>query len=277
MSGLAVAARQLVHIYRLEGHDVVALTGVDLDVAPGQLVGVLGPSGAGKSTLLRLLAALQRPSAGRLRLGEHDLGAIAGRDLDRVRARDVGVVLQGAEQNLLPYATPEQNIAFAQRPARRLGHRELPAAGDVLDLVGLAQLARRPLSGLTPGERQRLAVGVAIAASPGLLLADEPTSRLDHAYRDEVLDALVNVNAQRGTTIVAVTHDPAVAARFERTITIRDGRIGAEGRRGREFAVLGADGSLQLPPLVRDQIPAGTLLEVEVDDHAVITIRSVPE
>lgn len=262
MTGLSVTARGLVHIYRIEGNDVVALTGVDLDVAPGQMVGLLGPSGSGKSTLVALLAGLQRPSAGTLRVGDHDLGALADAALDRLRAVEVGTVLQGARRNLLPYLPPRDNIAFAQREARRLGAGPLPAPDEVLDVLGLGDCAERGLGELTPGQLQRLAVGVGMAARPGLLLADEPTSQLDHQYRDEVIDALHGVNAAVGTTVVAVTHDPDVAARMTRTITIRDGRIGAEGRGGEDFAVMGRDGSLQLPPDVRDLVPPGTLLRV---------------
>ncbi len=120
MTGLAVAAHGLVHIYRSEGNDVVALGGVDLDVAPGEVVGLLGPSGAGKSTLLTLLAGLLRPSAGKLWVGEHDLLALDEAGRDRMRARDVGVVLQGAARNLLPFAT-----ADGQRRLR--GARACPA------------------------------------------------------------------------------------------------------------------------------------------------------
>ncbi len=272
MTGTAVTAHRLVHIYRMEGNDVVALSSVDLDVPAGQMVGLLGPSGAGKSTLLRLLAGLQTPSAGRLQVGSHDLTAITRAAMDRMRASEVGVVLQGAANNLLPYATPAQNIAFAQRPARRRGHK-LAGPRDVLSLVGMADDANRKLAHLTPGQLQRLAVAVAMAALPGLLLADEPTSQLDHSHRDEVLDALAHINQQLGTTVITVTHDPDVAARFPRTITIRDGRIGAEGRGGKEFAVLSADGSIQLPPHIRDTIPAGTLLEVSIDNHTTITLQ----
>jgi putative ABC transport system ATP-binding protein len=272
LRGVAVSAHGLVHIYRMEGNDVVALTSVDLDVLPGQLVALLGPSGAGKSTLLRLLAGLQIPSAGRLHVGDHDLAAINAGELDRMRAYEVGIVLQGAANNLLPYLTPEGNIAFAQRAARRYRNSTVPDPREVLELVGLADQAQRPLRSLTPGQQQRLAVGVAMATLPGLLLADEPTSQLDHAYRDEILDAIVHINGELGTTVIAVTHDPQVAERFSRTITIRDGRIGAEGRAGKEYAVVGRDGSLQLPPHVRDIVAPGTLLEVWVDDGGTIRL-----
>ena len=273
MTGTSVSAHGLVHIYRLEGNDVVALTSVDLDVSPGQMVGLLGPSGSGKSTLLRLLAGLQQPSAGRLWVGSHDLTAISDADLNRMRALEVGIVLQGASNNLLPYLTPEANVAYAQDEARRHRREDLAEPDDVLDIVGLADQARRRLVELTPGQLQRLSVGVAIAALPGLLLADEPTSQLDHGYRDEVLDAIEHINAELDTTVITVTYDPEVAARFSRTITIRDGRIGAEGRDGEEFAVVGRDGSLQLPPHIRDTIPPGALLRVRIGDDGVISLE----
>ncbi|MGN6302892.1 MAG: ABC transporter ATP-binding protein [Angustibacter sp.] len=274
MSGLDVAAHGLVHIYRLEGNDVVALSGVDLDIASGEVVGLLGPSGSGKSTLLNLLAGLLRPSAGRLRVGDHDLTRLDEKGLARMRASDVGIVVQGAMRNLLPYASPVDNVRFAQRGARALG-RDLPDPHEVLDLVGLADHARTPLDQLAPGQRQRLAVGVALGARPGLLLLDEPTSQLDHEGRDEVLAAIEDVNRLLGTTVVAVTHDPEVAARLHRTVTIRDGRVGAEGRRGEDFAVVGRDGSLALPPDVLEVVPPGSLLRVELQDDG--TVRLVPQ
>ena len=270
--GLPVSAHGLVHIYRLEGNDVVALTSVDLEVPAGQLVGLLGPSGSGKSTLLTLLAGVQRPSAGRLRVGEYDLSVLEDPELDRLRAVEVGAVLQGAVRNLLSYATPAQNVTFAQKAARRLGVRQLPRPAEVLDLLALADCAERRLVELTPGQLQRLAVAVGMATLPGLLLADEPSSQLDHRYRDEVLQAIGSVNASVGTTVITVTHDPEVAARMPRTITIRDGRIGAEGHGGEDFAVLGRDGSLQLPPDVRERLAPGTLLRVRLNPDGTVLL-----
>jgi putative ABC transport system ATP-binding protein len=275
MSGLDVAAHGLVHIYRLEGNDVVALSGVDLDIAAGEVVGLLGPSGSGKSTLLNLLAGLLRPSAGRLRVGEHDLTRLDEKGLARMRAGDVGIVVQGAMRNLLPYASPLDNVRFAQRGARAISRRDLPDPHEVLALVGLADDGRTPLDRLAPGQRQRLAVGVALGCRPGLLLLDEPTSQLDHTGRDEVLAAVDDVNRLLGTTVVAVTHDPEVAARLPRTITIRDGRVGAEGRRGEDFAVVARDGSLALPPDVLDTVPPGSLLQVRLESDG--SIRLVPQ
>jgi putative ABC transport system ATP-binding protein len=261
-----VSCHGLVHIYQLEGNDVVALSGVDLDVAPGEVVGLLGPSGAGKSTLLNLCAGLLRPSAGRLHVGEHEIARMDEKGLARMRAVDVGVVLQGAMRNLLPYASPLDNVRFAQRGARRFSDEVLPSAHEVLELVGLADHPTTALPALTPGQRQRLAVGVGLAARPGLLLLDEPTSQLDHEGRDEVLQAVGDVNRDLGTTVVAVTHDPEVAGRLPRTVTIRDGRVGAEGRAGEEFAVVSADGSVPLPPHALAALPPGSLLRVHEED-----------
>ena len=262
--GLAVSTHGLVHIYRAEGHDVAALAGVDLDVRAGEMVGLLGPSGAGKSTLLTLFGGLMRPSAGRIRIGGHDLSRMDEPALDEYRAADVGMVLQGAGRNLLPYLGPRDNVAFAQTAARSVG-RSVPAPGEVLELVGLTDVARTPLSAMTPGRLQLTALAVAISTLPGLLLADEPTSQLDHRARDLVLDRLHEVNRQVGTTVVLVTHDAEVAARLPRTITIRDGRVGGEGRRGEEYAVVSADGSLPLPDEVLDDFPPGSLIRVHRD------------
>ena len=190
-------------------------------------------------------------------------------------------MLQGAARNLLPYLSAEQNVNFAQRgaiaqrgaAARRNG--ALPGPREVLSLVGLTARGRmrvRP-DQLSPGERQRLALAVALANRPGLLLADEPTSQLDSRARDEVIAALESVR-RAGTTVIVVTHDPAVGMQMGRTVTIRDGRVGAEGRRGEDFAVVGRDGSIHLPHDVLDVFSPGTLVEVLLEPDG--TARLVP-
>jgi ABC-type lipoprotein export system ATPase subunit len=257
---IGVSCRGLVTIYRLEGYEVVALAGVDLDIRPGESVAMLGPSGSGKSTLLAVLAGLLRPSAGRAYVGSVDLAKASETELARMRAGDVGVSLQNAQRSLLPYLTAQQNVRFAQRPAV---HRELLSPDEVLGLVGLTDRSRnrREPRDLTPGERQRLAIAVALARRPGLLLVDEPTSQLDPQARDEVISALQTVNSA-GTTVVAVTHDPAVGEPMGRTVTIRDGRVGAQGVRGEEFAVVGRDGSIHLPHDLLERMPPGTHLRI---------------
>lgn len=269
----AVTCRGLVYIYRLEGYDVVALGGVDLDIAPGESVALLGPSGSGKSTLLSLLAGLIRPAAGRASIDDIDLAKASEAELARMRATTVGVVLQGAERNLLPYLTAEQNVRFAQRAALAHGSTSLPSPRDVLSMVGLSirgKLRQRPAQ-MSPGERQRLALAVALAHRPGLLLVDEPTSQLDTSARDEIVLALESVR-RYGTTVVVVTHDPEVGARLGRTVTIRDGRVGAEGQLGEEFALVGRDGSVHLPPEVLSILPPGTRLRVHASPDGTVTL-----
>ncbi|HET7477564.1 MAG TPA: ATP-binding cassette domain-containing protein [Dermatophilaceae bacterium] len=252
----------LVHIYRSEGHDVAALSGVDLNVDAGEVVGLLGPSGSGKSTLLALLGGLFRPSAGKIFVGEHELSALTPAQLDAFQARQTSLMLQGAHRNLVPYLTVRENLAFAQAEARRLG-AEVIGVGRGLDLVGAAAFADARPAHLSQGELQMAALAVAMAPLPGVLLADEPTSALDRVARERILDALLRVNDEHGTTVVVVTHDPEVAARLPRTVTIRDGRIGGEGRSGQEYAVVTADGFIPLPVHVREELPPGTLLRLE--------------
>jgi putative ABC transport system ATP-binding protein len=269
VNGLAVACRRVVHIYRADAGDVVALAGVDLSIGPGEMLALVGPSGSGKSTLVALLSGLMRASAGRVNVGTYDLGKLNEAELARLRGTLIGVVLQGAARNLLPYTTLHRNIWLAQRRAAKTAGIELDHPDRILDLVGLPGQGRAKVDDLAPGARQRAALAVGIAAGPGLLLVDEPTSQLDTTGRDEVLHALETVNAERGTTIVVVTHDAAVGARLGRAVTIRDGRVGAEGRDGQDFAVVAGDGTVQLPPDVLGAFPPGTLFTVEREDDQV--------
>ncbi|MFI7490928.1 ABC transporter ATP-binding protein [Micromonospora echinaurantiaca] len=271
--GTPVSCHRLIHIYPTGSGDVVALSGVDLHIAAGEMLALVGPSGSGKSTLVAILGGLMRPSAGRAYVGEHDLSRLSTRQLAALRGAVVGTVLQGAERNLLPYVSLTRNVWLAQRPAARLPGRRLDPPEAILELVGLAGAGGRRVGELSPGQRQRAALAQGLAAGPGLLLVDEPTSQLDGPGRDEVLAALETVNAERGTTVVVVTHDGEVGARLGRAVTIRDGRVGAEGRDGREYAVVAGDGALQLPPETLAAFPPGTLFAVEHTDRTV-TLRA---
>jgi ABC-type lipoprotein export system ATPase subunit len=262
-SGVEVRCEGVVHIYPASGKDmddVVALRGVDLDVDAGEFVSLLGPSGSGKSTVLGLLAGVLRPSAGRVLIGEHDVGRMPPRALSRLRGSLVATVLQNPARNVLPYATVRQNVQFGAPPGAPRDR-----ADELLDRLGLAHLSARVAGRLSGGEQQRVAIAAAVCAGAQLLLADEPTSQLDATGRDEVVGLLEQINRDLSATVVLVTHDPHVAQRSTRTVTIRDGRVGAEGRHGREFAVVGRDGSLQLPPDVLEHFPPGTLLEVSTN------------
>jgi len=270
----AIRTLGLVHIYRSEGHDVAALSGVDLSVDAGEVVGLLGPSGSGKSTLLALLGGLFRPSAGKIFVGDHELSALSPAELDAFQARETSLMLQGAGRNLVPYLTVRENVEFAAAQARRLG-AEVASVDEGLELVGAADFADAPLAQLSQGQLQMAALAVAMAPSPGVLLADEPTSALDRVARERIVAALLRVNRERGTTVVVVTHDPDVAARLPRTVTIRDGRIGGEGRSGQEYAVVTADGFVPLPVHIRVALPPGTLLRIEAAGEGFLLVPEV--
>ncbi|HEY3683238.1 MAG TPA: ABC transporter ATP-binding protein [Streptosporangiaceae bacterium] len=264
-----VQCDNVVHIYSADEEEVVALRGADLTITEGESVSLLGPSGAGKSTLLWLLAGLLKPSAGSVRVLGQDVGRMTARGLARMRAGEIGVVMQNPLRNLLTYATAVENVAFGQRSADvpRGGRRA--AAGELLDAVGLADAAHRRAGAMSGGEQQRLALAVALSGRPKVLLADEPTSQLDRASGARVVDLLRWANSEYGSTLVVVTHDPDVSGAFARTITIRDGRVGAEGHLGEEFVVVGREASLQLPPDLREEFPPGTLVRVVRTDSGV--------
>jgi ABC-type lipoprotein export system ATPase subunit len=210
---------------------------------------------------LWLLAGLIRPTAGVVEVYGQDLRRASNRDQTWMRRRDIGVVLQNPGRNLIPYATAVENLLFAQRSTRR-GHRaQVHRAQTLLETVGLTPAARRPAGRLSGGEQQRLAVAVALANGPHLLLADEPTSQLDRISAGWVIDLIRATNDQFGTTVVAVTHDPSVGAALGRTVTIRDGRVGAEGRGDEEYVVVGRDGSVQLPDDLLEVLPPGSLAQ----------------
>jgi len=207
--------------------NVQALRGVDLVVQPGELVAVTGPSGCGKSTLLHLLAALDRPTSGRIVVFGQDLAKVE--DLAGYRRNQVGLVFQF--HNLLPLLTAAENVMVAMdhRRGRIAEHRR--RAVELLDRVGLAHVADRKPSALSGGERQRVAIARALVNDPPLLLADEPTGSLDSQAVERVVDVFHRLRDELATTIVLVTHDPAVAASADRTITMSDGRVVQAGVR----------------------------------------------
>ena len=265
--GLGVRCLGVVHLYRtFEGHDVVALQGVDLSIRPGERVAFLGPSGSGKSTLLTLLGGIQRPSAGRILLGDAEISRLPEPELARLRSRRVSTMLQGATRNLLPYATARQNIAFARLALTGAERKQAVPDRDLLARVGLSAVADQVVSTMSGGQRQRLALACAVSTGPQLLLADEPTSQLSHEDRDAVIGLIHELGDELGTTIVVVTHQPEVAATFPRTITMKGGRVGLEGRDGAEYVVIGAEGVVHLPTHLAEQWPQGTLVRIEPED-----------
>jgi putative ABC transport system ATP-binding protein len=270
-TGIAVRCVNVVQIYTTAGgHDVVALRGVNLDIRPGEEVALLGPSGSGKSTLLSLFGGILRPSAGKVVIDGRDVSRIRESDLGRLRSGKVASLLQGAGRNLLPYATSAQNVDFARKAISPSVRRELPDAHDLLDRLGMRELADRSVAGLSGGELQRVAFAATVSSGAGLLLADEPTSQLSHDDRDAMLELIHLVNRDFGATVVLVTHDPEVAGQMPRSITIRNGRIGSEGRHGLEFGVVDEDGAVHIPDELADRFPAGMLVQFEESPDGVL-------
>lgn len=266
----AFHAAGLVHVYREAETDVAALRGVDLAVPVGQRVALLGPSGSGKSTLLTIAAGLMRPSAGTVRVWDQDLGSARPRDLERLRRDVLGLMLQGTDVNLLRHESASANVAWAVRgtPGRdaSIGERVLRAGGVSVDDDG-------PVARLGASQRQTVALAVALATRPRLLLADEPTSRLDDDARDRLLDLLVEETERDGIAVLLVTHDEDVARRMQRMVHLRDGRVGEEDSGTGRRAVVAADGSVPIPEHLRAGWPTGSLVSVEPDGDGGLRVR----
>lgn len=247
-------------IYKIADLEVVALRGLDLRVPRGEMMGIVGASGSGKSTVLNILAGLDTPSAGRCEVDGRDLLSMTDTEQVLYRRKVVGFVWQQTGRNLVPYLKARENVEVPMildgvtgRPAR--AHSE-----ELLEAVGLSHRRDASIDTMSGGEQQRLSIAVALANNPPLLLADEPTGELDSMTSEAVFAALRDINARYGTTMVIVTHDPAIAARVERVVAIRDGRISSEiirtagfGAAGQavvgrtEYAVVDRSGRIQLP------------------------------
>jgi putative ABC transport system ATP-binding protein len=207
-------------IYRSGPVETVALRGLEFEVARGELVAVLGPSGCGKSSMLALAAALDEPSAGEVRAGERSLAFLDESELADYRARHVALVLQ--RENLWPTLSARENVVVSLRLA---GHPDPPgAAREALAGFGLAARERQRAGSLSGGEQQRVAIAAAAARGAPLVLADEPTGELDAGNERVVLDSLRELRASCGSTVLIVTHSPAVARAADRVIEMRDGR-----------------------------------------------------
>lgn len=214
-----IETKNLTRIYG-DGEAIHALDGIDLQVAPGELVAVMGPSGSGKSTLLNIIGALDLPTSGQVFINGQDLVKI--RDKDRFRAKTVGFMFQ--LHNLIPTLTALENVevpmmGYLGTRARR------QRANELLELVGLGDRKRHLPNQLSGGQRQRVAVARSLANNPSLVLADEPTGSLDSAAGLELLKLLQELNRSQGTTFLIVSHDPAVARQTRRVLVMADGKI----------------------------------------------------
>jgi putative ABC transport system ATP-binding protein len=224
----AIALRGVRKTYGTGAGAVQALAGVDLALAPGEFVSVEGPSGCGKTTLLNLLGLLDQPTEGAIEFDGAPVARLPERERARRRLTGVGFIFQ--RFYLLPTLTAEENIALPMRGAGRPAAARVARTRQLLESVGLTDRRNSHPHQLSGGEEQRVAIARALANEPGLLLADEPTGELDRANTEVVLDLLVEAQRKTGATLVLATHNPAVAKRARRHLTMADGKVVSDVR-----------------------------------------------
>ncbi len=283
-----VLCEDLFKIYKVADLEVVALRGLDLSVMPGEVVAIVGASGSGKSTLLNILAGYDAPSAGGVSVGGNDLLRMNMRDIEEYRREVVGFVWQQTSRNMFPYLSAVENVALPMMLTEMPGRERKERAEHLLDLVGLGHRLEHTPERLSGGEQQRVAIAVALANHPPLLLADEPTGELDNATAAEILDLFGVVNQEFDTTILIVTHDPDIAHKVGRVVMIRDGKMSTEIRRRvtfqrvsgsantdqplEEFILVDASGRVQIPREYLEDLRIRDRARVEIEDGAV-TLR----
>jgi len=293
MANSLVHCENLVKIYKVADLEVVALQGLDLEVAPGEMLAIVGASGSGKSTLLNILGGLDMPSAGRCIVDGVDLTHLGEAERVRYRQGVVGHIWQQSGRNLLTELSAAANVELPQVLAGVGSAERAGRARNLLELVGLGEMGKKKPDQLSGGEQQRAAVAVALANQPKLLLADEPTGELDSVTASEVMTLLHKLNQELGLTVILVTHDAAIAGATDRTIAIRDGRtstetvrretpldspvpftsgsstiIGLPGETHRESVLIDRVGRLQLPKEALETISFHGRAEVRIiEDH----------
>jgi putative ABC transport system ATP-binding protein len=223
MSKYVVDAKDITKVYHMGEVKVHALRGLSVQIEPGEILAIMGPSGSGKSTLMNILGCLDRPTSGEYSLNGESVANMTDDQLAEIRNRGVGFVFQSF--NLLPRATALANVELPMRYAVLNGRNRKQVALDALDAVGLADRVHHRPNELSGGQMQRVAIARALVNNPAIIMADEPTGNLDTQSGDEIMALLKNLNKERGTTLIIVTHDPEIAALTNRVISIRDGRI----------------------------------------------------
>ncbi|NLI60490.1 MAG: ABC transporter ATP-binding protein [Clostridiales bacterium] len=293
-----IVCENLVKIYKTNEIEVVALQGLDLLVEAGELMAIIGNSGSGKSTLLNMLGGLDRPSAGSLHVDDKDLLKFTDKELVKYRRETVGFVWQNNARNLIPYLTAQENVELPIMMLKGQRDRHKRAA-ELLDMVGLGHRRKNKLEQLSGGEQQRVAIAIALANEPKLLLADEPTGAVDTKTADQILDVFRELNSSMGLTVVIVTHDQEVSRKVDRVVAIRDGRTSSEFIRRRsyreeieamanemdpeseqkdtheELAVLDRTGRLQIPRGYLDHldISASNKVKIELEDDRIVLVN----
>jgi len=278
-----IVCDNLVKIYKVADLEVVALQGLDLTVNRGELMAIIGNSGSGKSTLLNILGGLDRPSAGRVMVGNRDLLKMDDRDMVMYKRDVVGFVWQQSGRNLIPYLTALENVQIPMIIAGKPVAEQREWAKEVLNAVGLGHRLNHRLSQLSGGEQQRVAIAIGLANRPPMLLADEPTGEVDTATAGVIYGIFRRLNEEYGTTVVIVSHDPAIAFRVDRVVAIRDGRTSTETVRRiqvegeaegdqthEEFVVMDAAGRIQIPRDYVERLGMGRRVRVDLEDGRIV-------
>lgn len=243
-----IDCENLIKIHKQGNLEVVALQGLDFTMEEGEFISIVGKSGAGKSSLLKILAGLDRPSAGRAEVAGIRLNDAGPSDLVRHYRRSVGFLWQDFTRNLLPYLKAVQNVELPMMLAGVSTRKRRTRALALLEATGLRSHAYASVSTMSGGEQQRLALCVALALGPRLLLADEPTGELDTENSLEVYELLRRMAHDGGLSVLVVTHDVALAQRTDRVVRLADGRIATQGRRGAaELLNIDQRGMVQIP------------------------------
>lgn len=226
MSEVILKAEGLSKTYTLNKRKIPALSGVNLQVNKGEFVAIMGPSGSGKTTLLNVLGCLDKPTSGKMVLDQVDVAKLPDKQLCNIRRNKIGFIFQTF--NLLPYLNAAENVELPMECTRKSKTERREKARKLLELVGLGGREEHRPQRLSAGEQQRVAIARALANDPAIILADEPTGNLDTKNKYEIVRLLANLNINRGTTIIMVTHDSQVASHTERMLLLQDGKITKE-------------------------------------------------
>jgi putative ABC transport system ATP-binding protein len=221
MSDDVIQTVDLVKTYKMGEIEVHALAGVSFNIARGEIISIMGPSGSGKSTLMNILGCLDRPTSGEYFLDGERVSSMNGDQLASIRNRKVGFVFQSF--NLLPRSTALSNVELPMRYAGLGPRARMERARASLEAVGLAERMRHRPSELSGGQQQRVAIARALVNDPSILMADEPTGNLDSKSGKEIMELILRLNKERGTTVIIVTHDPRIAEQTQRVIRLMDG------------------------------------------------------
>ena len=281
-----IVCENLVKIYKTKDSEVLALQGLEINIAEGELMAIIGNSGSGKSTFLNMIGGLDRPSAGRLIVDGKDLFKLDEKQLVEYKRNTVGFVWQNNARNLVPYLTAVQNVELPMVFGNAKEKRK--RAEELLELVGMSHKKNSRLTQLSGGEQQRVAIAIALANKPKILLADEPTGAVDVATANYILDVFRELNKKLGITIVIVTHDRMLAKKVNRVVAIRDGKtssemvmkqsyidkmdqIGLFDESQEEYAVLDRAGRLQIPREMLESIGVtGNKVRLELEDGKIV-------